>query len=147
MDSRESSGTHKSTFLGSQAGRLFGTPRPTANGWFTNPESNSTKRSVADASTLATAPSDASSKRGAGVGCSKRACSVAGELPTPTALCSSAWLDNPESMLLLHFGHRMTKGREGTLASSTCRRESHYWQTIIMAVVRIEWRLELVDHA
>jgi hypothetical protein len=27
----------------------------------------------------------------------------------------------------------MTKGRDGTLASSTCNRESHFWQTIIMA--------------
>ena len=32
----------------------------------------------------------------------------------------------------------MTKGRGGTLASSTCNRESHFWQTIIMTSLKVE---------
>jgi hypothetical protein len=38
-----------------------------------------------------------------------------------------------DSMLLLHFGQRIVKGRAGIFASSTCKRASHFWQTIIMA--------------
>jgi hypothetical protein len=43
-------------------------------------------------------------------------------------------LGQPESTLLLHFGQRIMKGRAGTLVSSTCNREEHFWQTIIMAI-------------
>ena len=75
------------------------------------------------------------SKAGAAVGCSKRRCSVEGDPPTASALCSNAGeLAAPVSLMLLHFGQRTVKGRAGAFSSSICRRVEHFWQTMIMAL-------------
>jgi hypothetical protein len=57
---------------------------------------------------------------------------VAGESPMAKALCSTAGLGAAISTLLLHFGQRMLKAPVGTFVSSTCNRDEHFWQTIII---------------
>src|SRR5687767_9710567 len=72
------------------------------------------------------------SKRGAAFGCSIRGFSDEGDAPIETAVCSVAAF---ASTLVLHFGQRMVKGLDGILISSTCRRDEHFGQTIIIVVV------------
>ena len=50
--------------------------------------------------------------------------------------------------LAWHFGHRTEKGREGALASSSCKRASHFGQMRTMFVFQvIEWALGLLGQA
>src|SRR6185295_12328511 len=67
------------------------------------------------------------------VDCSKRGCSVAGDPPTASALCSVAGLAGPELTVLLHFGQRTLNGRVGDFSSSICKRVVHLGQTIIIS--------------
>src|SRR5712691_584843 len=90
--------------------------------------------SAAEASGLTSLPLLSISKRGAGFGRSKRGLPVAGESPMAMALFSKAGLGAANSTLLLHFGQRMLKAPVGTFVSSTCNREEHFWQTIIIRV-------------
>jgi hypothetical protein len=90
--------------------------------------------SAADALGLGSGPPLSTSKRGAGFGCSKRAFAVAGESPKPRPLCSRAGLGAANSTVLLHFGQRILKEPVGTFVSSTCNREAHFWQEIIIKV-------------
>src|SRR5687768_5770823 len=82
------------------------------------------------------------SKRGAAFGCSIRGFSDEGDAPIETAVCSVAAF---ASTLVLHFGQRMVKGLDGILISSTCRRDEHFGQTIIIVVV--SGQVGLFDHA
>ncbi|MDQ2936971.1 MAG: hypothetical protein M3R67_05625 [Acidobacteriota bacterium] len=50
--------------------------------------------------------------------------------------CFAAGLDPPELTLVLHLGQRILKGRDKVLVSSTCNREEHFGQTIVMAILR-----------
>src|SRR6267143_4554823 len=127
-----------SAFLGFQDGRVLRAPMLVVPAWLSSPESNSTSFSAEVVPVVVSLLGCSSSKSGAGFGCSKRGFPVAGESPTAIALCSTAGLVVPQSRLLLHLGQRMVKGREGIFASSTCSREEHFWQTIIMAISRSE---------
>lgn len=84
---------------------------------------------------LAVIGSVSGSKRGAAFCSSTRGASDEGDAPTETAVCSVAGVASFASTLLLHFGQRMVKGLDGILISSTCRRDEHFGQTIIIVVV------------
>ena len=56
-----------------------------------------------------------------------------GGSPAALELCFTAGLAEPEVTLVLHLGHRILKGRDGVLVSSTCSREAHFGQIIVMA--------------
>ena len=52
-----------------------------------------------------------------------------------TAVGSVAREAELESTLLLHLGHRIVNGLDGIFISSTCSRDEHFGQTIIIIVI------------
>ena len=137
IDSRLSSGTQSSS---SSADPTRDVERASARavgaGCLSNPLSNSASCSLAEALGLIDGALLSKFKSGAGVGCSKRGSSEAGEPLRARVISDTAGTGKPESTLLLHFGQRIIKGRAGIFASSTCNRVEQFWQTIIMASFR-----------
>jgi hypothetical protein len=71
------------------------------------------------------------------MGCSKRGLLVAGDPPTVKAPCSTAGLTVLQSTVVLHLGQLMVNGRPDAFVSSTCNREEHFWQTIIIMILGV----------